>query len=250
MRFSPVKKRRKNKSEGKSNNANSDGRTVSLSSSTTTGTITPTENRIAVVSTTKQCIVCSSTKTSGPWGKVEGTISHWIKVINDDEKFVLKAKNADHIHMRGRDKCHGKLRKRVREVIKCIVCETNFGNESQLLIVSTDDLTKLNQWLNQKQIDSMKYKHELHKKCMERVKKDVDANSDEPQLMNDENDENSEFDPNLMLEKLMEEKLLEHMKGEVPAHVPSVIETVRDAFHEYVEGLNYVNDTSKQSETR
>ena len=80
---------------------------------------------------------------------------------------------------------------------------------------------------------------------MERVKKDVDANSDEPQLMNDENDENSEFDPNLMLEKLMEEKLLEHMKGEIPTHVPSVIEAVRDAFHEYVQGLNYVNDPSK-----
>ena len=48
-----------------------------------------------------------------------------------------------------------------------------------------------------------------------------------------------------MLEKLMEEKLLEHMKGEMPAHVPSVIEAVTDAFHEYVEGLNYVNDPSK-----
>ena len=78
-----------------------------------------------------------------------------------------------------------------------------------------------------------------------RVKKDVDANSDKPQLMNDENDENSEFDPNLMLEKLMEEKLLKHMKGEIPTHVPYVIEAVRDAFHEYVQGLNYVNDPSK-----
>ena len=80
---------------------------------------------------------------------------------------------------------------------------------------------------------------------MERVKKDVDANSDEPQRVNDKNDENSEFDPNLMLEKSMEEKLLEHMKGEIPAHVPSVIEAVRVAFHKYVEGLNYVNDPSK-----
>ena len=80
---------------------------------------------------------------------------------------------------------------------------------------------------------------------MERDKKDVDANSHEPKLMSDENDENSEFDPNLGLEKLMEEKLFEHMKGEIPVHVPSVIEAVRDAFHEYVEGLNYVNDSSK-----
>ena len=31
---------------------------------------------------------------------------------------------------------------------------------------------------------------------MERVKKDVDSNSDQPQLMNDENDENSKFDFN------------------------------------------------------
>ena len=116
-------------------------------------------------------------------------------------------------------------------------------NESQVLIVSTDDLTKLNQWLNQKQIDSTKYKYELHKECMERVKKDVGANSHEPQLMNDENDENSEFHPNLMLAKLMEEKLLEHMKGAIPAHVPSVIE----AFQEYVEGLNYVSDPSKSA---
>ena len=176
---------------------------------------------------------------------MEDIISHWIKVINDYEKFVLKAKNADHIHMRGRDKCYGKSKKRVREVIKCIACEKNFRNESQVLIVSTDDLTKLNQWLNQKQIDSTKYKYELYKECMERVKKDVDANSDEPQLMNDENDENSEFDPNLLLENLMEEKLLEHMKAEIPAHVPSVIEAVRDAFHKYVEGLNYVNDPNK-----
>ena len=30
-------------------------------------------------------------------------------------------------------------------VIKCIVCEKNFGNESLVLIVSTDDLTELNQ---------------------------------------------------------------------------------------------------------
>ena len=73
--------------------------------------------------------------------------------------------------MWGRGKCYGKLRKRVREVIKCIVCEKNFGNESQVLIVSTDDLTKLHQWLNQKQIDSTKYKYELHKECMERVRK-------------------------------------------------------------------------------
>ena len=80
---------------------------------------------------------------------------------------------------------------------------------------------------------------------MERVKKDVDANSDEPQLMNDENDENSEFDPNLMLEKLIEEKFLEHMKGEIPTHVSFVIEAVRDAFHKYLEGLNHVNDPSK-----
>ena len=57
-------------------------------------------------------------------------ISNWIKVINDNEKFVVKAKNADHIHMRGRDKCYRKLRKRVREVIKCFVCEKNFVNES------------------------------------------------------------------------------------------------------------------------
>ena len=63
--------------------------------------------------------------------------------------------------------------------------------------------------------------------------------------MNDENDENSEFNPNLMLEKLMEEKLLEHMKGEILAHVPSVIEAVRDAFRKYIEGINYVNDLSK-----
>ena len=69
-------------------------------SPTTTGTITATENCSTVVSTTKQCIVCSSAKTYGPWGRVEGIIFHWIKVINDDEKFVLKAKNADHIHMR------------------------------------------------------------------------------------------------------------------------------------------------------
>ena len=107
-----------------------------------------------------------------------------------------------------------------------IVCEKNFGNKSQVLIVSTDDLTKLNLWLNQKQIDSTKYKYELYKECMDRVRKDVVANSDEPQLMNDENDENSEFDPNLMLEKLMEEKLLEHMKSKIPAHVPSVIEAI------------------------
>ena len=75
MHFSSVKKRRKNKSEGSSNNTNSDSDTVS-SSSTTTGTITPTETRSTVVSTTKHCIVCSSTKTYGPWGKVEGIISH------------------------------------------------------------------------------------------------------------------------------------------------------------------------------
>ena len=131
MHFSSVQKRRKNRSEGSSNNANSDGDTVSSSSSsssTTTGTIIPTENRSTVVSTTKQCIVCSNTKTYGLWDKVKDIISHWIKVINDDEKFVLKAKNADHIHMRGRDKCYGKLRKSVREVIKCVVCEKNFGN--------------------------------------------------------------------------------------------------------------------------
>ena len=125
-------------------------------------------------------------------------ISNWIKVINDNEKFVLKAKNADHIHMRGRGKCYGKLRKRVREVIKCFVCEKNFVNESQVLILSTDDLNKLNQRLNQKQIESTKYKYELHEECMEKVKNNVDANSEELQLMNDENDENSEFDPNLM----------------------------------------------------
>ena len=79
--------------------------------------------------------------------------------------------------MRGQDKCYGKLRKRVREVIKCIVCENNFGNEIQVLIVSTDDLPKLNQWLNRKQIDSTKYKYELHKEFMERVRKDNDVNS-------------------------------------------------------------------------
>ena len=43
----------------------------------------------------------------------------------------------------------------------------------------------------------------------------------------------------------MEEKLLGHMKGEIPTHVPSAMEVVRDAFHEYVEGLNYVNDPSR-----
>ena len=80
---------------------------------------------------------------------------------------------------------------------------------------------------------------------METVKKDLDANSDKPQLMNDENDENSEFNPNLMLEILMEEKLLEHMKGEIPAHLPSAIDAVRDAFHKYVEGLNHVKGPSK-----
>ena len=63
--------------------------------------------------------------------------------------------------------------------------------------------------------------------------------------MNDENDENSEFNPNLMLEILMEEKLLEHMTGEIPAHLPSVIDAVRDVFHKYVEGLNYVKGPSK-----
>ena len=147
--------------------------------------------------------------------------------------------------MRGRDRCYGKLRKKVREVIKCIVCEKNFGNESQVLIVSTDDLTKLNQWLSQKQIDATKYKYELHKECMERFEKDVDANSDQPQLMNDENDENSEFDPNLMLEILIEEKLLEHVKGEIPAHVPSVTDAARYAYHKYVEGLTYVKGPSK-----
>ena len=51
----------------------------------------------------------------------------------------------------------------------------------------------------------------------------------------------------MTLEELMEEKLLEQMKGEIPAHVPSVIETVRDVFHEYVEGLNYVNDSGKSA---
>ena len=155
MHLSRVKKRRKNKSEGSSNNANSDGDTVSSSSTTTTGTITPTENRSTVVSATRYQVV-SSTKTYGPWGKLEGIISPWIKIINDDAKIVLKSKNVDHIHMRGRDKCYGKLRKRVGEVIKRIVCEKNFGNKSQVLIVSTDDLTKLNQWLNQNQIDSKK----------------------------------------------------------------------------------------------
>ena len=80
---------------------------------------------------------------------------------------------------------------------------------------------------------------------MERFEKDVDANSDQPQLMNDENDENSEFDPNLMLEILIEEKLLEHVKGEIPAHVPSVIDAARYAYHKYVEGLTYVKGPSK-----
>ena len=83
------------------------------------------------------------------------------------------------------------------------------------------------------------------KNAWKESEKDVDANSDELQLMNDEHNENSDFNPNLMLEKLMEEKLLKHMKGEILAHVPSVIEAVRDAFHEYVKGLNYVNDLSK-----
>ena len=67
--FFSCEKKRKNKSEGRLNNANSDGETVSSSSSTTKGTITPTENRSTVVSTTRQCIVCSSTKTYGPRGK-------------------------------------------------------------------------------------------------------------------------------------------------------------------------------------
>ena len=44
--------------------------------------------------------------------------------------------------------------------------------------------------------------------------------------MNDENDENSEFNPNLMLEKLMEEKLLEHMKGEIPSVIEAVPSTM------------------------
>ena len=126
-----MKKEERKKSEGSSNNENSDSDTVSSSSSTTTATetITSTENHSTVVSTTKQCIVCSSPKTSGPRGKVKNIISNWIKAINDNEKFVVKAKNADHIHMRGRDKCYRKLRKRVREVIKCFVCEKNFVNE-------------------------------------------------------------------------------------------------------------------------
>ena len=43
----------------------------------------------------------------------------------------------------------------------------------------------------------------------------------------------------------MEEKLLGHMKGKILAHVPSAMEAVRDAFHEYVEGLSYLNDPSR-----
>ena len=43
----------------------------------------------------------------------------------------------------------------------------------------------------------------------------------------------------------MEERFLEHMKDEIPTHVPFVIEAVRGAFHKYLEGLNHVNDPSK-----
>ena len=33
--------------------------------------------------------------------------------------------------------------------------------------------------------------------------------------------------------------------NDIPAHVASVIEAIRDASHKYIEGLNYLNDQSK-----
>ena len=109
------------------------------------------ESKPECSSTTRAlCIVCSRTK-QGAWRKVEGVIAKWINQVESED--FLKEKESEFIHR----SCCNKLRTRVREITKCIICNSKFGNENSVLVVPSVENAILEKWISKNDVNPKSY---------------------------------------------------------------------------------------------
>ena len=64
-------------------------------------------------------------------------------------------------------------KKGARSITKSVVFDLKLTPEKDILVVTPNTLPFLKYWVNQKGIPHEKYKHEVHRKCMETIEEET-----------------------------------------------------------------------------
>ena len=118
-----------------------------------------------------KCVWCGRSKKNGKWRTVDGVVAEWIERVDHDE---LKAYGSKLTCADGGGEGLPKLKINFRSKTHCVVCNTSFSPEKNVLTVNSDKLPLIDCWMAQKGIDPDKYKREVHINCMKnKIKKQV-----------------------------------------------------------------------------
>ena len=117
-----------------------------------------------------KCVWCGRSKKDGKWRTVDGVVADSIERVDRD---VLKACGSKLIHADGRGEYLPKLKINFRSKTHCVVCNSSFSPEKNVLIVDSDKFLPIDCWMAQKGIDPDKYKREAHINCMKKIEKEV-----------------------------------------------------------------------------
>ena len=112
-----------------------------------------------------KCVWCGRSKKNGKWRTVDGVVAEWIERVDHDE---LKAYGSKLTCADGRGEGLPKLKINFRSKTHCVVCNTSFSPEKNVLTVDSDKLPLIDCWMAQKGIDPDKYKREVHINCMKK----------------------------------------------------------------------------------